>query len=78
MRWKNSPFIKAHDGYKILGDTRSEDIFIYEHKNTKTHRSIYSIDGEVFFETTKAKAKAIEEFVKLLQQKVVKIQYRKF
>lgn len=78
MRWKNSPFIKAQNGYKILGDNRSEDIYIYEHKNTKNHRSIYSIDGEIFFETTKAKAKAIEEFVKLLQQKVIKIQCRKF
>lgn len=78
MMWKNSPFIKCRWGYKILSDNRSDDIFIFERKDTKTHRSIYSVDGEVFFETTKAKAKEIEEFVKSLQKKVLKIYSRKF
>ncbi len=73
MTWQNSPIIIAQGGYKILGKTKSEDIYIFENKDTKTHRSRYSIDGEILFETSKAKAKAIEEFIRSLQQKVVKI-----
>ena len=66
---KNLPIIVSNMGFKVRNPTTGKtDIFV--NYSSKTHRCKYSIDGDIFFETSKGKSEVIKEFIKKLQYEI--------